>query len=186
MKVLCFGDSNTYGYEPRSFFGGRYEANCRWVDILGAKTGWEIINEGENGREIPLKKISIPEAIDLLIVMLGTNDLLQGNSLDKITERMEGFLDSLPLEKNKILLIAPPPMKLGMWVPAQSFVDASVQLAACYRDLAKRLSIGFTDAGKCVIPMTFDGVHFTEEGHRAFAERLYKYLTNEGKWVFPR
>ena len=40
MKVICFGDSNTYGYDPRSFLGGRYEADCRWADILAAKTGW--------------------------------------------------------------------------------------------------------------------------------------------------
>ena len=97
MKVVCFGDSNTYGYEPRSFFGGRYETDCRWVDILAAKTGWEIINEGENGREIPLKSISVPENIDLLTVMLGTNDLLQGNSAEKVTKRMEAFLEGLPL-----------------------------------------------------------------------------------------
>lgn len=176
MKVVCFGDSNTYGYEPRSFFGGRYETDCRWVDILAAKTGWEIINEGENGREIPLKSISVPENIDLLTVMLGTNDLLQGNSAEKVTKRMEAFLEGLPLEKDKILLIAPPAMNLGMWVPDQSFIDGSVQLAKCYRALAKRLSVQFVDAGEWNIPMTFDGVHFTEEGHKAFAEGLYKYL----------
>ncbi len=39
-NVLCFGDSNTYGYDPRSYFGGRYDADSRWVDILAAKTGW--------------------------------------------------------------------------------------------------------------------------------------------------
>ena len=34
MNVICFGDSNTYGYDPRGYFGGRYDADCRWVDIL--------------------------------------------------------------------------------------------------------------------------------------------------------
>lgn len=181
MNVICFGDSNTYGYEPRSFFGGRYEADCRWVDILAAKTGWEIINEGENGREIPSKSIPVPEGLDLLTVMLGTNDLLQGNSLNRIIERMEAFLEGLSLENDKILLIAPPPMKLGMWVPEQRFVDASVQLAACYQALAKRLSVRFADAGEWDIPMTFDGVHFTEQGHKAFADGLYKLLSKDGK-----
>lgn len=180
MKVVCFGDSNTYGYEPHSFFGGRYEADCRWVDVLATKTGWEIINEGENGREIPLKSISVPEYIDLFTVMLGTNDLLQGSSVEKVTERMEAFLEGLPLEKEKILLIAPPAMKLGMWVPDQSFIDESIQLAKCYQVLAKRLSVRFADAGEWNIPMTFDGVHFTEEGHKAFAEGLYEYL-NKGE-----
>ena len=56
MKVICIGDSNTWGYDPRSYFGGRYEANCRWVDILAEKTGWVVINEGINGMRIPRKK----------------------------------------------------------------------------------------------------------------------------------
>ena len=41
MRVCCFGDSNTYGYDPRSFLGGRYAAENRWVDILQSKTGWK-------------------------------------------------------------------------------------------------------------------------------------------------
>lgn len=53
MNVICFGDSNTYGYDPRGYFGGRYGADCRWVDILAAETGWTISNMGQNGREIP-------------------------------------------------------------------------------------------------------------------------------------
>ena len=54
MKLICLGDSNTYGYDPRSWLGGRYPADSRWVDILAAKTDWEVLNLGQNGREIPL------------------------------------------------------------------------------------------------------------------------------------
>ena len=39
MKVICFGDSNTYGYDPRSYFGGQYPAQNRWVDLLAQKYG---------------------------------------------------------------------------------------------------------------------------------------------------
>ena len=53
MNVICFGDSNTYGYDPRSYFGGRYEKEDRWVDLLAAQTGWTVRNCGANGREIP-------------------------------------------------------------------------------------------------------------------------------------
>ena len=53
MRVLCFGDSNTYGYDPRGFFGDRYDAEDRWVDLLAKQTGWDVINLGANGREIP-------------------------------------------------------------------------------------------------------------------------------------
>ena len=170
MKVVCYGDSNTFGYYPRSYFGERYPADCRWVDILAAKTGWEIHNNGMNGREIPRKETVFPRSVDLLIVMLGTNDLLQGSSVDMVSNRMESFLSGLSIEKEKILLVAPPPMKYGEWVPDQRLIESSVQLAKCYHALSTSLGIRFADAGKWNVSTAFDGVHFTEDGHKAFAE----------------
>ena len=72
MDIICFGDSNTYGYDPRGYFGGRYDADCRWVDILAVENGWTIFNMGQNGREIPATVPAFPADTDLLIVMLGT------------------------------------------------------------------------------------------------------------------
>lgn len=60
MKDICFGDSNTYGYDPRSWLGGRYDADICWVNILAAKTGWTIRNMGENGREINCGGYDVP------------------------------------------------------------------------------------------------------------------------------
>ena len=57
MKMLCYGDSNTYGYDPRGFFGDRYPKERRWADILAEKLGWQIQNEGQNGREIPSRPL---------------------------------------------------------------------------------------------------------------------------------
>ena len=105
MMVICFGDSNTYGYDPRGYFGGRYGADCRWVDILAAETGWTISNMGQNGREIPVAAPAFPDDTDLLIVMLGTNDLLQGRNPEQATERLERFLAGISLDRSKILLI---------------------------------------------------------------------------------
>lgn len=176
MKLICFGDSNTYGYDPRSYFGSRYPATCRWVDLLAEKTGWEIKNEGMNGREIPRRSMIIPEDTGLFVIMLGSNDLLQGSGAESVAEHMERFLNGLAIPKKNILLIAPPPMKLGEWVPVQSLIDASIQLAKNYRRLALRLGVRFADAGEWNISMSFDGVHFTEDGHKAFAEGLYQHL----------
>ena len=176
MKVICFGDSNTYGYDPRSRFGGRYEKEGRWVELLAEKTGWEILNEGMNGREIPGRSIPLPDDADLLIVMLGTNDLLQGREVDAVTARMERFLRGLDLPREKLLLTAPPPMERGAWVGTQALVDASVRLGRSYRALAEGLGISFADAGAWQIPLCFDGVHFTQAGHKAFAEGLYAQL----------
>ena len=51
-KIVCFGDSNTYGYDPRSYLGGRYPEFIRWTGLLKA-AGWEVWNKGENGLSIP-------------------------------------------------------------------------------------------------------------------------------------
>ena len=53
VRILCFGDSNTYGYDPRGFFSDRYGDMDRWVDLFAKQTGHEWINAGVNGRKIP-------------------------------------------------------------------------------------------------------------------------------------
>ena len=146
------------------------------MDILAAETGWTLSNLGQNGREIPSAAPAFPDDSDLLIVMLGTNDLLQGRSPEQAVERLERFLTSLSLDQSKILLIAPPPVTLGAWVPSQQLIDSSRAFAQLCRVLAERMGIRFTNAGKWDIPLAYDGVHFTEQGHRAFAAGLLEEL----------
>ena len=176
MNVICFGDSNTYGYDPRSYLGGRYDADSRWVDILAAETGWTVCNMGQNGREIPTVAPSFPADTNLLIVMLGTNDLLQGRSPEQAADRLERFLSSLSLDRSKILLISPPPVVLGTWVPSQRLIDDSHTFAQLCQALTEQLGTRFADAVKWDIPLAYDGVHFTEQGHRAFAAGLLEEL----------
>ena len=176
MNVICFGDSNTYGYDPRGYFGGRYDADSRWVDILATATGWIISNMGQNGREIPSAAPAFPADTDLLIIMLGTNDLLQGQSPEQAAERLARFLSSVSMDRKKILLIAPPPVALGAWVPSQHLIDDSHAFAQLCQALAEQIGIRFADAGKWDIPLAYDGVHFTEQGHRAFAAGLLEEL----------
>ena len=174
MKVVCYGDSNTFGYDPRGYFGGQYDTP--WPEILAVKLGCTVLNWGENGRKIPTSAVDIPEDTDTLIIMLGTNDLLQFWSPEAVCEKMERFLESLALNREKILLIAPPPMKLGEWVLDQELIDDSGMLAKYYKALAERLGIRFVDAGEWNIPLADDGVHMTEKGHRTFAKGLIEYL----------
>ena len=176
MNVICFGNSNTYGYDPRGYLGGRYDADNRWVDILAAKTRWTLYNMGQNGREIPSAAPAFPNDTDLLIVMLGTNDLLQGCSPEQAAERLERFLSGIPLDRRKILLIAPPPMALGEWVPSQQLIDDSHSFAQLCQVLAERMGTRFADAGKWNISLTYDGVHFTEQGHKVFVTGLLEEL----------
>ena len=89
-RILCFGDSNTYGYRPDT--GERYPEDIRWTGILKNRLrerGIEIIEEGLVGRTtvfedslrmgrrgidylVPLLESHAP--IDKLVLMLGTND----------------------------------------------------------------------------------------------------------------
>ena len=174
MRVLCFGDSNTYGYDPRGFLGDRYPAEYRWCDLLAEKTGWEVINAGVNGRTVPRTPDSpgvFPEA-DIFLVMLGTNDLLQGMQPDQTAAKMEAFLDGVIPRCKKVLLVSPPPMVRGAWVDTAALVENSEILAEKYEKIAKERGILFADTRNWQIPMAFDGVHFTENGHGIFAEKL--------------
>lgn len=181
MRILCFGDSNTWGFDPRDVFGGRYDAAHRWPDLLAAKTGWEVLNEGVNGRQIPrnpypLRLLRDHAPVRIFLVMLGTNDLLQGSTASETAARMEHFLTQLQPHCPGLLLVAPPPMKRGAWVDSDTLVEESHRLIHEYRALAQRMGISFVDTADWQIPTAFDGVHFTEDGHRLFASRLIKFF----------
>lgn len=177
MRMLCFGDSNTYGYDPRGFFGDRYEAEDRWPDLLAERTGWEVINSGANGRDIPrnfdmLRLLSEHAPVDIFLVMLGTNDLLQGATAQGAATRMDAFLNQLLPHCKSVLLVSPPPMRRGAWVPADELVSESVRLAEAYKAVARKLRVPFIDTRDWHIGLTFDGVHFTEEDHHTFAANI--------------
>lgn len=189
MRLLCVGDSNTYGYDPRAFPGDRYPAESRWTDILAAGTGWTVANAGQNGREIPrragetarvMQLLVEGAAPDILAVMLGSNDLLQAPAMTagETAERMAAFLghvlECCPPET--VLLIAPPPMRRGAWVTEERLVRESAALADAYAALAADLGVRFADAGQWGVELVFDGVHFSEAGHRAFAQGLWAAL----------
>lgn len=180
MLIYCYGASNTYGYDPRSYLGSRYPAGQRWTDILSRTLGHEFRNAGMNGRKIPRRSIeypAIPPETDLFAVMLGTNEMLQGVSAAEAAEYMAAFLRELDLPKDKILIIAPPVLKSGEWVSDLSMAAESARLGTELARVAQRLGTLFADGTAWDIPLTFDGVHFSAEGHAAFAEALGKFFT---------
>ena len=179
-RIRCFGDSNTYGYDPRGCSGGRYSA--RWPELLAEQTGFRVVNDGQNGRKVPCWEYELRQfaedaariGADVLVVMLGTNDLLCGSKAGEVAARMEAFLGRC--EAPHILLIGPPPMARGAWVPKDRLVAESVELSRQYRLLAERTGIRFADAGKWHISLAYDGVHFSEEGHVRFAQEIASVL----------
>ena len=182
MRVICYGDSNTYGFDPHDYFGGRYAAGDRWPELLAKQTGWDVINQGANGREIPRGTVPVQlldayAPVDAFLVMLGTNDLLQGASAGEAAARMEAFLTSLVPYCRNVLLVSPPPMMRGAWVSNDDLVAESLQLSEEYQRVAEKLHIPFVDTRDWDIELCFDGVHFTENGHHKFAELLYRDLS---------
>ena len=103
-RIYCYGDSDTYGYDPRSFLGGRYPKTVRWTALL-QQAGWSVQNDGENGRCIPctdwetqrLQRELRRQQAEALVIMLGCNDLLRQprRTADACGERMERFLSGL-------------------------------------------------------------------------------------------
>ena len=147
MKILCFGDSNTYGYHAG---GGRIEDN--YPRLLESEK-YQTINEGVCGRTTNClgsftKAIQQPH--ELTIIMLGTNDLssIGGYSIDRIIMQLE---ELIVLEKEKILLLIPP-----------------IQLAIKHH--IDYLSM------KDDLDMDKDGIHLTLRGHQQLAQKINDYL----------
>lgn len=184
-SLVCIGDSNTYGYDPSGYFGSRYPQDERWTGLM-EQWGWRVHNYGQNGMVIPsglwMKDLVYGVAgahPDVVTVMLGSNDLLQGAEPEDTAERMESLLTALVQAlpgAARVVLIAPPPMEPGTWLSSPTPVEASERLRELYGALGEKLGLLYADAGDWGIPLGFDGVHFTREGHALFARRLDRML----------
>ncbi|MBQ1334615.1 MAG: lipase [Clostridia bacterium] len=187
-SILALGASNTFGYDPRSYLGSRYPRDVRWTGILSGE-GYDVINYGHNGLMIPperdfkglseLIKSRLP--VDIITVMLGTNDLLQGLTASETAARMETFLRFVKITAGdaEVILIATPAMKRGEWVQTKTLIEESARLSPMYRALCEKLGVTFLDAGEWGVELSYDGVHFSEEGHAAFARGLMEYLSRK-------
>ncbi len=194
-RMFCFGDSNTYGYDARLVSGGRLPKEQRWTDILQKLSGWEILNGGMNGRTIPQetweleefdRQLAECEPVDLVLIMLGTNDLLNRFRPDmrEVAGRMERFIGHVSAHpavggnKDRILLVSPPHTKIGRFGQAEVLYDRESEKSGIYyRAAAERYGICFADAARWELPLAHDGVHIAPEGHRIFAEQLWKCLS---------
>lgn len=195
-RMICFGDSNTFGYDAGSRLGRRLEEEERWPEVLAGLTGCDLVNEGMNGREIPEgwflerfdKMLEEDAPFDILAVMLGTNDILNSFRPDasEAGRKMEAFLlhalnhPQISGDGNRILLIAPPGIDIGRYGEEEEVFDREARaLGPVYRQIAERLGLRTADTRDWDIPLAHDGVHFTGEGQKKFARKLFESLVKQ-------
>ena len=180
-KILCLGDSNTYGYDPRAIFGSEYDRP--WPLVLSKLTGWDVINMGENGRKIPIspvfiswidKQIRRSLPADLLIIMLGTNDIDDAvRNYHLAGERMDQYLAHLKAEFPKLPILLLIPVNVEYTMQAK---EISRIMREDYKKLAPKYRIRCMDTNEWGLELTFDGVHLTEESHVMLAGKLAEIL----------
>lgn len=202
--IVCYGDSNTHGYDAAS--GGRFARSVRWPGVMAAELGGiaDVIEEGLNGRTtiwddpyldgrnartylLPCLRSHAP--VDVLVLMLGTNDLksIFGRSAAEIAAGAGALVEQALLSgagpdgnRPSVLLVAPPLLG-GRTATSElwGFGEArarSQQFAALYRTVAGLKGVAFLDAGPVAEVDPADGVHLTPAGHatlgRAIAEAV--------------
>jgi lysophospholipase L1-like esterase len=204
--VLTFGDSNTHGSPPNVGDGAyaRFGAGVRWPTVMQAQTGCNLIEEGLPGRTAgaltdPVMgphmnghlglRIALQShgPIDVLIIMLGTNDLKMhfGLTAAGITGGVAGLLAIATSDEYQIrhggftvLLVCPPPVLEQGPIRDQFWgaAEKSQALPPLYAGLAQQWQVGFLDAGAHIAPSPVDGVHFEQEAHvtlgKAIAARV--------------
>ena len=198
-KVLCFGDSNTYGYIPQT--GQRYSKDERWCGILQTLLGdnWEIIEQGCNNRtafkDNPMGKIYtgykiLPEYLsnDLfwIILSIGINDL-QTQYKTTIEEFETGLNKLINIVKEtcpntKILLLAPPRINEGILkgffstLFDQSAIEKSAKLPHIYKKIALETNCEIINLDEIIKTSSRDGLHLESISHKVIADTIFNVI----------
>ena len=206
-NILCFGDSNTHGYNSKT--GGRFDVNERWTKLLQKNLGddYYIIEEGLSGRTTSFEdpvfeglcglNVIYPcmmshEPLDLVIIMLGTNDtkdrfnansFIIGKGLERLAQKT---IDTHAAWRGapNVLLIAPSPIHPDYAKTAvagemgDKCVERSRGLAKEFKDVADRLHCHFLDAGSIpgIEMYPYDWMHLSLESHKLLADELTKVM----------
>lgn len=202
MRILCFGDSNTWGYDPTN--GLRYEKHQRYTGILQELMKEDdIIEEGSNGRTFVLHdpycdlangKDVLPYLLkshmplDIVVIMLGTNDLKRQFHLcsEMIARGAKTLIRMIkdPYANEKypipdILLVSPIHLHEDIWKMDGSMLDYgkeeyenSTQLAKYLEEVAETYDCAFLDAARYAKASKVDGMHMDIDQHKQLAQAM--------------
>lgn len=201
--IICYGDSNTHGYNSSNM--GRFTEEERFPCLLSDMLGSDYLVreeglsgrttsfddplfEGLNGFSLIYPCLLTHEPVDLLIVMLGTNDVKERFSAtpENIAKGMERLVTKALSTKEawrnepNVLIVAPPPIQDGYQNTSvfgemgRCCVEKSEALAPLYKDVAERLGCHFLDAGSIpgISMYPYDHMHLSLESHRLLAREL--------------
>lgn len=201
-RILCFGDSNTYGYKPDG--SGRFDENIRWTARVQQRLGedYQMIEEGLCGRtsifqdelradrkgiDIVGTLVESHNPIDIFVVMLGTNDCKTkykatskdiANGVEQVIKQAQARAS----EEMKILVISP--IILGKGVGEEGYdiefdlhsEAVSAGLPAEYEKMAKENQFCYLAASEYAASSVTDREHLDEEGHEKLADAIYHKL----------
>jgi len=209
-NILCFGDSNTWGYDPAT--KTRFSRDTRWTGLLQKYLGndYYIVEEGLNGRTTNVDEkeeynlgyfrknrssldllpaiIESHYPLDLIVVMLGTNDLKSNfnRSSNQITEDMklvcQTIINNECFNSKSLLLVSPTHIEENSDIILDSFINTNkkaMALAPLYENISKELGVEFLDASKIVKTNTIDGIHWDANQHNDFALFIAQYIKSK-------
>jgi lysophospholipase L1-like esterase len=207
-RILCYGDSNTWGSNPLT--GERLDDQTRWTRILARALGpdYEVIEEGLSGRttvwDDPIEGykngftylfpcLETQRPLDLVLIMLGTNDLKKRFSLTAYDIAQGAGVLVTVVQKSTagreakappVLLMAPPPVgRLTDYAEMfEEAVEKSKKLGERYRQVAEELGCAYLDTSTVIASSKVDGIHFDPEEHAKLGHavaRIVKGLLEE-------
>lgn len=200
-RILCFGDSNTYGYIPDG--SGRYPEDIRWTGILQKKLAGRAVvveeglcgrttvfqdelREGRRGIEMLPVLLESHAPLNLVVVMLGTNDCktVYGASAEVIGKGMGQIVKQIKatLPGADILVISPIRLGEDVWKEeydpefSKESVLVSKKLKSVYQRVAERNGCLFLAASDITGPSVVDEEHLDEDGHAALARAVSEII----------
>ena len=205
--ILCYGDSNTWGYVPAGN-GARFPSNVRWPGVLSKllRTNYRITEEGlcgrttvwddpfapgieRNGRKIIGTILDSHKPLDLVILLLGTNDLktcFAATPQDiatgaELLALAAHNIDFGPGEGKppSVLVVCPP----SVWEVTTSFGplfkggrEKSLALREAFRQMSKRNGVPLLYAEDFVQSDPSDGIHLSAESHGILGQEVAKWI----------